>query len=853
MTKPAQTIALLGTGSDVGKSVVASALCRIYRNRGYKVAPYKAQNMSNNSYVTREGGEMGRAQVVQAEACRLEPHTDMNPVLLKPNTDLGSQVVLQGKTIGNAQARDYYKDTSVLFAKARESLDRLRSRHELIVIEGAGSCAEVNLRSRDFVNFETAHAADAPVIIVADIDRGGVFAQLVGSLNVMPARDRQRVAGFIINKFRGDAALFDDGIRYLETTTGLPVLGLIPYYRHIEIDPEDGMPLETVIDPPDRPQPGKINIAAIRLPHISNFTDFNPLIRHPAIRFHYLSKPRDLSGYDLLILPGTKNVRFDLQWLCDTAWEAPIATFHNQGGRILGVCGGYQMLGHQIHDPHGVEGTPGSTPGLGLLDVATTLARDKILSRSQGKLADGTPIDGYEIHMGQTTLGPQAQPFVKISSRNAQPQTDTDGARNPDGTVIGCYFHGLFDFPEFRDHFLKQIDTDWTAEDRATAAAFKQTQYDQLADHFAQHLDMHKLDAILGLRKPSPKKHITMAPIAHQHGGNAQAMFERLQIAPQPLTDFSVNISPLGPPDVVRQRWDEMLSHLDHYPSTNGHGIRDFYQHRFKLPASCVLPGNGSIDLIYTIPSVRGLKTAYVPQPSFFDYREALRLAGCQMLDHPPKSFNAVDAIWIGNPNNPDGKLIPKEALLAQADAYPDTLFIVDEAFVQFLPHADEQTLMHPDRLRPNLIVLHSLTKTYALPGLRLGACISHPDTIAHLAAHRPPWMVNAIAENIARELAHCRDYEKSLVQGITTERKRMLNELQTMAKFSVESGATANFILAYWQGSDDLDDLLRHLLQKGCFVRDCRNFRGLPHNAFRIGLRLPQDNNKLLKAMASC
>ncbi|MDH3982403.1 MAG: cobyric acid synthase [Kiritimatiellaceae bacterium] len=492
-----KALCLLGTGSDVGKSVVVAALCRIFKNQGISVAPYKAQNMSNNSYVTLEGGEMGRAQVVQAEACKIEPHTDMNPVLLKPNTDLGSQVVLHGHAIGNAEASEYFKDTKYLFGKANESLARLKGQYDLVVIEGAGSCAEVNLRSRDFVNFETAHAADAPVIIIADIDRGGVFAQIVGSLEVIPERDRKRVAGFIINKFRGDASLFDDGINYLEEKTGLPVLGLIPYYRHIEIDPEDGMPLETVIDPPTRPLPGKINIAALRLPHISNFTDFNPLIRDEHISFHYLSKPRSLDGYDALMIPGTKNVRFDLQWLKDTGWEKPIHDFAKNGGRILGVCGGYQMLGKQVHDPFGIEGDPGSSEGFGLLDIETTLEKEKVLSRSQGNLADGTYIDGYEIHMGQTRLGSDAVPMVSVKSRNQSDMEDSDGAISKDGKIEGSYFHGFFDFPDFRNRYLQKLSPTYPAEDAQAAAAFKQTQYDLLAEHFEQHLDMDKISVIL--------------------------------------------------------------------------------------------------------------------------------------------------------------------------------------------------------------------------------------------------------------------------------------------------------------------------------------------------------------------
>ncbi len=494
----ARCIAVLGTGSDVGKSIAVAGICRALRNRGFSVAPYKAQNMSNNSFVTLDGGEMGRAQVVQAEAAGIEPHTDMNPVLLKPNSDTGSQVILHGHSIGNVQAADYFRDTGTLLGEANQSLRRLREEYDVVVIEGAGSCGEVNLRSRDFVNFETAHAADAAVVLIADIDRGGVFAQLIGTLEVIPPDDKARVKGFLINKFRGDATLFDDGIEWIEQRTGLPVLGLIPYYRHIEIDSEDGMPLETVIDPPTGPTPGKIGIACIRLPHISNFTDFNPLIRNPGVAFHYLSKPRDLSDYDLLILPGTKNVRFDLQWLSDAGWRDQLDSFAAAGGRIMGVCGGYQMLGQQIDDPHGVEAAAGSSAGLGLLDVETTLRESKQLSRSQGMLHGNADVgvDGYEIHVGETTLGSEATPFAWLSQRNREAVQAADGAVSPDGRVWGSYLHGIFDAPAYRDALLSELSSDYVAEDAEHAARFKQQEYDKLGAHFEEYVDM---DRLLGL------------------------------------------------------------------------------------------------------------------------------------------------------------------------------------------------------------------------------------------------------------------------------------------------------------------------------------------------------------------
>jgi adenosylcobyric acid synthase len=501
---PASCLSILGTGSDVGKSVVVAALCRIFANRGIRVAPFKAQNMSNNSYVTLTGGEVGRAQVVQAEAARVPVHVDMNPVLLKPSSDTGSQVVVHGKPMGNSEASIYFANTDFLFQKALESLDRLRAEYDLIVMEGAGSCAEVNLRSRDFVNFRMAHAADAPVILVADIDRGGVFAQLIGSLEVIPPEDRDRVRGFIINRFRGDPTLFQDGIEYIEKRTGIPVLGLVHFYRHIEIDSEDGMPLDVVIDPHAVLQSDRINIAVVRLPHISNFTDFAPLARIPYVSLQYLSKPRPLAGYDIVFLPGSKNVRADLGWVRKVGWDQGLFRYLNGGGKLGGICGGYQMLGHVILDPHGIEGTPGETEGLGLLDLRTTLDKEKVLSRSAGSWMDnGETVEGYEIHMGITERSGKVPYVIRVRERNGIAVDDYDGARSQDGSVWGTYFHGLFDHPVSRASFLKELKPECclAPDDRLEEheAAYKERQYDLLAEHFEKHLDIPKLMEIAGI------------------------------------------------------------------------------------------------------------------------------------------------------------------------------------------------------------------------------------------------------------------------------------------------------------------------------------------------------------------
>lgn len=505
----AKCVAVFGTGSDVGKSIVVTALCRIFTDMGVSVAPYKAQNMSNNSCVTFEGGEMGRAQVVQAEAARISPHVDMNPVLLKPSTDTGAQVVLYGKPLGNREAKEYFSGNENLSEKALAGLQRLRRAYSLVIMEGAGSCAEINLRARDFVNFYMAHAADAPVILVADIDRGGVFAQIIGTLDIIPKEDRQRVEGIIINRFRGDASLFKTGIEFIEDKTGLPVLGLVPYFRHIQIDSEDGVPLDTVIDPPRGPEPGKINIGVIRLPHISNFTDFNPFESDAAVNLYYLVRPRYLREYDVIFIPGTKNVRFDMEWLRQSGWAAELSTFVGNGGRLGGICGGYQMLGKLVRDPCGIEGLPGDTQCLGFLDVETTLHDEKVLTRSVGIWeSNGEYIEGYEIHMGVTKSGPGMLPVIRVPSKNKLCTDGFDGAATPDGKIWGAYFHGLFDMPGFRHAFLKAIRADYIPDESNCGAdhisKFKDRQYDLLAEHFRKHLDMSKLFQISRLEGVMP-------------------------------------------------------------------------------------------------------------------------------------------------------------------------------------------------------------------------------------------------------------------------------------------------------------------------------------------------------------
>lgn len=496
MKDKAGAIAVFGTASDVGKSVVATALCRIFRNAGVDVAPYKAQNMSNNSGVTPDGFEIGRAQIAQAEAARVVPTADMNPVLLKPNSDTGAQVVLQGKVCSTESAKGYFRDTSLWAATARESLVRLMHRHELVVIEGAGSCAEMNLYQRDFVNFRTARESGASVLLVADIDRGGVFAQVVGTLAVIPPEDRALVKGVIVNRFRGDIDLFRDGVSLLEEMAGVPVLGVIPYFRGFSIDAEDAVPLASMVDPQAEPETGRTGVAAVYFPHISNFTDLSPLEQDPGVAVHYLHYPRSLDNYRMLVLPGSKNVRGDLAWLRSLGWEERIREFRERGGVVVGVCGGYQMLGRSIADPFGMEGEPGASPGLGLLDVDTVLEQEKCLCNATGVLEDaGVTGHGYEIHMGRTSLSGACRPFIRVMMRNGETTCDGDGARSGDGKVIGTYFHGIFDEPRVREWFLSLADPGYHP---ARHACSMEESYDRLAEHFTRHLDLEKLFAMIG-------------------------------------------------------------------------------------------------------------------------------------------------------------------------------------------------------------------------------------------------------------------------------------------------------------------------------------------------------------------
>ncbi|MBI4745170.1 MAG: cobyric acid synthase [Deltaproteobacteria bacterium] len=528
----AKAIMVQGTGSHVGKSIITAGLCRIFKNMGYKVAPFKAQNMALNSAVAKEGGEIGRAQAIQAEACGIEPSIHMNPVLLKPNSDMGSQVIIHGKAIGNMKAREYYAFKNKAWEAVCESYERLATKYEVIVIEGAGSPAEVNLKENDIVNMKIAEMAGAKVILVSDIDRGGVFAALIGTMELLTPSEREMVCGFIINKFRGDKTLLEPGLDFIEKRTGVPVLGVVPYLRDMGIGEEDSVALEKsevrsqksevrsqksenrvgcarqiegtvpdlrtecneVVESGLSPA---IKIGVIRLPHISNYTDFDPLQREPDVQLSYIQRPEEIAELDLVIIPGSKNTIDDLLFLRETGLAEVIKRYCGNGKYVVGICGGYQILGLKVSDPHGVETDGGSEEGLGLLPVETIMLKEKVTANVEAFTSHVSHLtshilNGYEIHMGESMIVGDAKPLFVIRKRNGDAVEMPDGAITKDGRCWGTYIHGIFDNDGFRRDFLNCIRRE-KGFDAVKGVINKDDGFDQLAAVLIENLDVERI------------------------------------------------------------------------------------------------------------------------------------------------------------------------------------------------------------------------------------------------------------------------------------------------------------------------------------------------------------------------
>ena len=486
------TLMVQGTTSDAGKSTLVTALCRLLTREGVRVVPFKPQNMALNSAVTAEGGEIGRAQAVQAQAAGLPPHTDMNPVLLKPNSDTGAQVIIHGRAVTSMNAVAYHDYKAIAMQAVLASHQRLNEQYPVVMVEGAGSPAEINLRAGDIANMGFAEAVDCPVILIADINRGGVFAHLVGTLELLSPSEQARVKGFIINRFRGDIALLQPGLDWLEQRTGKPVIGVLPYVLDLHLEAEDGI---------DQRQTDKVeqvlNVVVPVLPRISNHTDFDPLRLHPQVNLQFVGPGQPIPPADLIILPGSKSVRSDLAYLRANGWDTAIRRHLRYGGKVLGICGGLQMLGEQVHDPLGLEGAAGSSEGLGLLAFSTELAAEKQLRNVRGHLSlENAAVSGYEIHAGVTTGAALERPAVHLQDGRC------DGAHSVDGHVLGTYLHGVFESPAACSALLR-----WAGlQDVQTVDyhGLRERDIERLADLVENHLDTAYLRELCGVARHVP-------------------------------------------------------------------------------------------------------------------------------------------------------------------------------------------------------------------------------------------------------------------------------------------------------------------------------------------------------------
>lgn len=485
----AHVLMVQGCTSDAGKSTLVAALCRWLHREGVRVAPFKPQNMALNSAVTADGGEIGRAQAVQAQACGLAPHTDFNPVLLKPNSDTGAQVIVHGRAVANLDARAYHDYKRIAREAVLASHARLCDRFDAVIVEGAGSPAEINLRANDIANMGYAEAVDCPVILVADIDRGGVFAHLVGTLTLLSDSERARVRGFVVNRFRGDIALLQPGLDWLQRETGKPVLGVLPYLHGLHLEAEDALPAHAVR------RDACLRVVVPALPRISNHTDFDALRAHPQVQVTFVGPEQASPPCDLIVLPGSKSTRADLAWLRANRWGEILERHLRYGGKVIGICAGLQMLGRTVDDPHGIEGEAGRSDGFGWLDLHTTLASHKQLRNVQGTLAFGDArVRGYEIHCGVSEGAALSRPACRFDDAR------DDGAMSADGQVIGTYLHGVFDHPEALSALLR-----WAGLHDAQALevhALREQSIDRLADAVEAHLDVDALRRLIGRETP---------------------------------------------------------------------------------------------------------------------------------------------------------------------------------------------------------------------------------------------------------------------------------------------------------------------------------------------------------------
>lgn len=843
-----------GTSSDAGKSVVVAGICRWLSRVGVSVAPFKAQNMSLNSVVTPDGAEIGRAQGAQAAAAGVPPEAAMNPILLKPTGELSSQVVVMGRAIGGADARSYQELKREILPTVLDALDSLRRRFEVVVCEGAGSLAEINLREADLVNMGLARAAHLPVILVADIDRGGAFASLFGSLTLLDREDQALVAGFVLNKFRGDPELLTPALERLSELTGRPFLGVLPWTHGLGIDAEDSLALGGARQ--SHPALGKdeLSVAVIRLPRISNFTDFDPLAAEPGVTVSFTDSPGHVIRADVTVLPGTKATIDDLTWLRSRGIDDALRIRAGRGDPIVGICGGYQMLGMRITDQ--VESGVGEVSGLGLLPAETVFASQKVLANRTGSASTfgGPEVRGYEIRHGRVRrVG--GEPLF------ATPEGD-EGCRT--GTVLGTSWHGIFEEDAFRRAFLlwaaEMRGLDWAAGSRPFSDV-RVAQLDLLGDLVERHLDTTLLSRLIEEGTPAGLPFVAAGVAA---GGVAER-FARSgaprdvppfgphgdRMVPEGSLDFAVNVVSGGPPAWLREELTSAaLDQGSTYPDES-EAIRAISDRHGREPGE-VLPTNGASEAFWLLATALRPQYAVVVHPAFTEPESALTAMGhaVERVFRRPEDFSFdveavaedADLVVVGNPNNPTGNL-ERAAVLARL-ARAGRVLVVDEAFMDFSPGEAESLAARSDL--PGLVVVRSLTKAWSIPGIRAGYLLGPAEIVEALRSVRQPWPVNTLACAAIVACAGDEATSRKIAEEVGVAREMLIDRLAELPGVRVWPSA-ANFVLIR---VPDGPGVRSALLVRGVAVRPAGSFPGLDAGYLRLAVRTPEDNELLLTAL---
>lgn len=841
----ARTIMFQGTASHVGKSVLATAMCAILTREGHRVAPFKSQNMALNSAVTADGGEIGRAQAAQADACGIEATTDMNPILLKPTSTRRAQVIIHGRAIGDLDGEEYRFRRTEMLEVALAALERLRAEYDVVVIEGAGSPAEVNLRSSDIVNMEIARAADSPVILVADIDKGGAFASLVGTLELLTWRDRQRIRGIILNKFRGDAGLLGEAIAFVERKCNAPVLGVVPWVSETGIDAEDSVCLEQRAQ--DNGAIGA-DVAVIKLPYISNFTDFQPLADSGA-NVRYVQTVAELGRPDALIIPGTKDSLGDLCFMNKSGLAAAVASLARQKVPVLGICGGYQMLGKMLHEK---GETDRQEAGLGLLPIETVMHTEKRTARTRGRVAtlvgpcsvlSGHSIEGYEIHHGVTTSSTEISPFAMLGENG---NSRAEGACHAELPVFGTYVHGLFDSIGFREAFLNWIGQTDDVKPVVSGRQFT-NEMERFVDLVTEALDIPKLRDIIF---ESDKCRDILPPLAVHGGAGCDVR-----------VDLSQNVNPLGP---MREWFADGTDDTDvsSYRETGLLELRATAAARYKVPEDTVTPGAGSAELIYRIMALTRPARALVVAPTFSEYSRAAVIHGGLVDTFQLDSDFTLDAdaligkvagydiVFVCNPNNPTGSLFERRELLLVAQAMEDRgILVVDEAFMDFVP-GDAYSLAGLAPAADNIVVLRSMGKMYSLAGARIGLAIGNPTFAELLRRQAPPWLVNRAGVLIATRALGDSDFLESSIEFTQKQRHLLEGRLRDMPGIQTFPSAANFVLLKATRPAAQARRLWQMLGVRGIAVRECRSFTGLDESFARVAVSTVENNESFISVL---